>query len=226
MPIARLLALLLPLGLALAGGGASATTWVFQTEGEETPREQRLAVHPDRVDWLDDADRTLWRFSPRQGLAMRDDGGQLVVVSSDVVDRLAVQLGQARALLPRSPAPRPWAAFEAADTWVELGTTGSVAGHVCRRLRVVTAGQAVGEACVADPAALPGGAAVMALLQALDRLDAQLRQRLGLTGEAPWPWHPLVAASRSGGLPLRVAEQLAGERPLGWQLRSPGAVVR
>jgi hypothetical protein len=107
----------------------------------------------------------------------------------------------------------PWSAFDqvrADDARPSLGGNTRIHGFPCSRIALQANGKAVGEACVAPPQSVAGGAAVLEMLQAM---AAALDRMRTLTDGAlliVWPSHPLVPAARSGQLPLQAIQQTPG----------------
>lgn len=206
---------------AAAGAGLH---WVYEAVGDDAPRREHFVVRANVVEWLDDQGRVLWRHDRRAGTLTQLDPARRSTRTFDdaAVDELAAELARAQALglgaADRAAPPRPWAAVEAADRWTPLPGSAAVAGVACRRVSLHAGPRAVGEACIADAQALPGGTPLLQMLQALARLADRIGARVGTAGTPAWPLHPLVAAARAGGLPLSVRESLPGERPHEWRL--------
>lgn len=198
--------------------------FVYEAMGDDAPRQEHFVVRAGTVEWLDGQGRVLWRHDRHAGTLTQLDPARRGsrTIDDAAVDAIAADLARAQALglgaADRATPPRPWAAVEAADRWTTLPGSAEVAGLACRRVSLHIGPRAVGEACIADAQALPGGTPLLQLLQALARLADRIGQRVGTAGTLAWPLHPLVAAARAGGLPLSVRESLPGERPHEWRL--------
>ena len=233
------------LGTALAlacGTAAGASMWTWQAVGAEAPQEERFEVRAGSVRWLDAQGRTQWHHARATGVLTQIDheAGQYRRLDAEGLQALAAELGAAmsaqrrhidalppaereaasRALAALMNPSRPWAHVEASDVRVTLQQSDLVAGTACRRIGLQAAGRPVGETCIADARALPGGDAVLQMLTALQRVADVLRSALPSAPAAAWPLHPLVVAARGGGLPLSVVEAVAGERRRELRLRA------
>jgi hypothetical protein len=217
-----LLALLMA-GPATQAAPGDATHWVWQAVGADAPRQEHFVVHGQAADWLDAQGRLQWRLDLATGTLLLADppGSAPRALDAAAVGALAAALAQAQQVQPGHAAPpRAWAGVEAADRWAPRPGTAAVAGLPCRRVTLQRGPHEVGEACIAEPAALPGGAALHQLLQALLALsDAVARHPAG-AGTEP-PRHPLVTGVRTGGLPLSVREAAAGGTVREWRLAAP-----
>lgn len=159
---------------------------------------------------------------PFSGLRLHADGiARLAQDMRDITVEMAHQAAKgtaAQQALARQRwqellAPRgPWSDLDrvrAEDERPPLGDKDTVLGHDCNRIALFAGQERIGEACVAPAQSVAGGTAVLQMLQAmaaaLDRLRALTATSLPLA----WPSHPLVAAARSGQLPLRVVQQTA-----------------
>ena len=226
------------LALLLAGGGAWASTgdthWTWQSLGPDAPGREHLVVRPGAVDWLDEQGRPRWRLDRASGTLWLTDAPDATPRPMDAaaIAQLAAALARGAELDAEArrgrPAPRrPWADVEAADRWTPQPGAAEVAGLPCRGVALHRGDQLVGEACIAEAAALPGGAAVLALLQALLGLAESVAPRAAAgpgDGGFGAPLHPLVAAARTGGLPLWVREQPAAggaQAAREWRLAGP-----
>lgn len=210
----------LGLGMTAAAPAGAAWHWTYEAVGDDAPRHEHFVVRADAVDWLDGQRRTLWRFEPGNGrlVAFDPSQGSRLAIDADAIQAMADSLTHVQSLgLGREPA-RPWAALEAADRWTDLPAPGGPTLAPCRRLALQAGARTVGETCVADGGALPGGPALLQMLQALAALSDAVRQRQAGNAAADWPQHPLVVAARAGGIPLWVRQQLPGERPREWRL--------
>ena len=90
------------------------------------------------------------------------------------------------------------------------GSDATVLGYRCSRIALHADGQAIGEACVAPATSVSGGAAVLQMLQAMAAVLDRLREWPDTPVYLAWPSHPLVAAARSGQLPLQVIQHAPG----------------
>jgi hypothetical protein len=91
-----------------------------------------------------------------------------------------------------------------------LGGDIRILGFTCSRIELQAQGQPVGEACVAPPQSVAGGAAVLEMLQAMALALDRMRTLTDGALLVAWPSHPLVPAARSGQLPLQVVQQTPG----------------
>jgi hypothetical protein len=213
---------------------ATGELWIYEALGPDSPQMEQIQVWPASVRWLDAQGRPLWHYAHASGtLTLIDHEARAYRrLDGDGVDALRAELAAALASqhqrIDALPAPdratawrqlsqatglhRPWAAVEAANRWPPLGGNDRVAGLACRRLAVANGDRTVGEICVMDASERAGGGAILQMLSAMLQLADQMRSLAPDATWPAWPSHPLVAAARSGGLPLRIVEAVAGER--------------
>ena len=213
---------------------SSGVSYVYETLGPQAPHVERFEVWPGSVRWLDEKGLTQWHLSRSSGILMLIDHGTQTFRKFDDVgielmrDELRAALAAQRMLAEASPsqakggqtrptlgevllANRPWAALEATNVWVAQETTGEIAGVKCRSFIMKTGEKPVGEMCVADALTSPGGSALQQLLWTIGQVAERVRAGMADSESIGWPSHPLVAAARTGQLPLHVVERLDGE---------------
>lgn len=230
--LARLLIQWLPLlsacAVAAPGAGHSGRL-VYEASGLQAGQRIVFSVDAGSVAWRlpgGEAVVTLDRFSGR----LKADG--LLPTSPGWLDESGVtQLGKALQLIAldlqaqvdaAAPENRErtrtrlldmlqprnaWSPIEQTtpqDPRPDTGRVERVGGLPCRVVLLQAGSTPVGEACVTDAAAVPGGPALVGMLNELDRVTLRLRQAVAGTLYPSPPVHALVAAARDGALPLRV----------------------
>lgn len=215
---------------AAAPGDPGASDWVYEALGEHAPRREHFVVRPEAVTWLDPQGRVQWRLDRRDGSLWQADPQQDGERRMDAAARsaLAAELVRVQALgqVVRPAAGRParaFAAVEAADRFTPRPGATQVAGMACRSVDLHRHDQAVGEACIAQTPLPSDAAALLQLLRALLQLADDLAQRTGAGATPAWPLHPLVTATRGGGLPLSVRESPGDRPPSEWRLQAPAS---
>jgi hypothetical protein len=211
---------------------------VFEAIGPQAPMREAFDVTAGQVAWRDDQSQVRMLYDrhsrvlqlgtsptsdPSTGVLLNEDGiaelaRQMRMVTADM-ERQAAQGTPAQQALTRQRwqqliAPRgPWSAIDqvrAEDTRAMLGDGIRVLGFACSRIALQARGEPVGEACVAPPQSVAGGAAVLEMLQAMASALDRLRMLTDGAVLIAWPSHPLVPAARSGQLPLQVVQQTPG----------------
>ena len=230
--------LLLSLALFVANpaqaASSSGVSYVYEALGPQAPHVERFEVRPGSVRWLDENGLTLWHLSRSSGMLMLIDHGTQTYRKFDdagidlMRGELRAALAAKRMLAEASPsqgkgvqtrptlgeallANRPWAALEAINVWMAQETTDEIAGVKCRSFIMKIGEKAVGEMCVADALTTRGGSAVQQLLWTIGQVAERVRAGVADSESIGWPSHPLVAAARTGQLPLLVVERLDGE---------------
>lgn len=223
-----------------AAPAVPAIHWTYEAVGPDAPKREHFVVRPDSTEWLDPHQRVLWRLQHSTGtLTLRDpDGGGWRVIDEAAVRAIRNDLARARSLgllsgqSPGGPLPAG-AALSMADRREAVGPAIEEGGLRCQRMTLFTGDQRVGEACVAPADALPGGRSLQLLLQRFVAVAEQVRadetprrttgqgHRAAPSVRAEWPVHPLIAASRWGGIPVSVSEEVPGERAHKWRLTGP-----
>mgnify|MGYP003647877018 CR=1 FL=1 len=225
----------LPVVAQTADGGVRLS---YRATGPQAPMREAFDVTSTLVAWRDDQGRVRMTFDRRasvlttHGADAADPAGdvrldadgiatlvdQLRSASADM-ERQAAQGSAAQQALARQRwqqllAPRgPWSALDrvrAQDARPLLGSDATVLGYRCSRIALHADGQAIGEACVAPATSVSGGAAVLQMLQAMAAVLDRLREWPDTPVYLAWPSHPLVAAARSGQLPLQVIQHAPG----------------
>ncbi len=234
-----LLAMTLTAGvLAIAQAADGGVRLSYRATGPQAPMREAFDVTAAQVAWRDDQGRVRMTFDRRDGVLTTHDAGsadpaggvrldadglamlvrQLRSISADM-ERLAATGTPAQQALAHRRwqqllAPRgPWSAMDrvrAQDARPSLGGNATVVGYACSRIGLHADGEPVGEACVAPASSVSGGAAVLQMLQAMAAVLDQLRDRTDGPAPQAWPSHPLVAAARSGQLPLQVIQHAPG----------------
>lgn len=216
---------------ATSSGGVR---YVYENLGPQAPHVERFEVWPGSVRWLDEKGLTQWHFSRSSGMLLLIDHGTRTFRKFDdagielMRGEIRVALVARRKLAEASPSQgkgvqtrpalgevllenRPWAALEATNVWVAQDARGEFAGMKCRSFVMKVGERAVGETCVADALASPGGTAVQQLLWAIGQVADRVRVGVADSESIGWLLHPLVAAARTGQLPLQVVERLDGK---------------
>ena len=226
---------LLPAMAQAADGGLRLS---YRTAGPQAPMREAFDVSATQVAWRDDLGRVRMTFDRRAGVlttlgadaadpagGMRLDAHGIATLvrqwrsATAEMERQAAQGSAAQQALARQRwqqllAPRgPWAAMDrvrAQDARPSLGGNATVLGYACSRIALHADGEPIGEACVAPAASVPGGAAVLQMLLAMAAVLDQLRALPDAPAYPAWPSHPLVAAARSGQLPLQMIQHTHG----------------
>jgi len=211
---------------AITADNASLATWLTLTQTEDAKKQTQsmiatsdgvLLVNPDgkvEAQYLRDADE-LWLVDSTSRQLQRLD----VATGRLFAERLSTQLQQLEAQLDKLPpeqrklselrmqqlfAGNSEQLLPTPDEIVKTQAKGIFAGVKCTHYSMKTAGQAIGDACIADPKDIRHGDSITSMTSLVRRIYADIQSVGPNYVPLVLPSAPMLTLAASAGIPMQV----------------------